>query len=431
MTEWHLEHDTAYERKTLILLSLGFGLVGLDRWIIAPLFPFMMRDLRLGYQELGTLIGVLGLAWGVCSIVMGRLADRIGHKRILVGAMVAFSLLSSFSGLASGFGSLLVIRAVMGFAEGAFTPTSVAAVGEASYPTRRGLNQGIQLSMFSLMGLGFAPILVTQLLRVVPSWHWIFALSAIPGLVIAWLIVVFLRDTERTASASAADVVAADPTRWADLFKSRNVVLAMVAALCSMAGIFVVSAMVPNYLIDFLHLAPQDMGFVMSAIGFGGVSGAIFLSGISDFIGRRPVAVSAFVVATAALYLFSITGPSPIRLFVLLFIVAFFSLGVLGLLTGPVATEAAPDGFVASAVGLVSGAGEVFGGGFAPVIAGAIAQRFGIESTLLFAMTGLVTGALVTLTLIETAPRVRRSPCSVRSDGESVVIDCCVQPRKQ
>ena len=35
-------HDKSYELKVVILLTLGFGLVGLDRWIIAPLFPAMM-----------------------------------------------------------------------------------------------------------------------------------------------------------------------------------------------------------------------------------------------------------------------------------------------------------------------------------------------------------------------------------------------------
>ena len=47
-------HDTAYERKTLILLGLGFGFVGIDRWIVAPLFPHMMRDLGLNFQQLGS-----------------------------------------------------------------------------------------------------------------------------------------------------------------------------------------------------------------------------------------------------------------------------------------------------------------------------------------------------------------------------------------
>ena len=36
--------DTDYEWKAVLLLGLGFGLVGLDRWIIAPLFPCMAAN---------------------------------------------------------------------------------------------------------------------------------------------------------------------------------------------------------------------------------------------------------------------------------------------------------------------------------------------------------------------------------------------------
>lgn len=397
------QHDTAYERKTLILLGLGFGLVGLDRWIVAPLFPYMMRDLGLNFQQLGSLIGILSVTWGVWAIAMGPVSDRIGRKKMLVVTMVAFSLLSSLSGLATSFASLMLIRAVMGIAEGAFTPASVAATGEASLPSRRGFNQGLQLSMFSLLGLGFAPILATQLLRVVPSWHWVFMISAVPGLIVAALIARTLRDRPRnelnTASSGAAK------PRWTALFASRNVWLAMMAILCAMAGIFVVSAMVPTYLVEVLHLDPQSMGFVVSAIGFGGFIGSFGVAGVSDYIGRRNAAVIAFVAAAVLLYVFSQTGPNPALLFTLLFGISVFALGLLGLLSGPIATEAAPLGLVASSVGFVSGAGEIFGGGLAPAIAGFIAQHFGLAFTLDFALGGLIAGAAVSLFLAETAPR--------------------------
>src|ERR1700689_67729 len=101
--------DRAYEWKAVTLLSLGFGLVGLDRWIIAPLFPFMMKDLHLGYQALGNLIAILGLCWGGSAIITGALSDRIGRRKILIPAIILFSLLSGLSGLATGLVSLLLI----------------------------------------------------------------------------------------------------------------------------------------------------------------------------------------------------------------------------------------------------------------------------------------------------------------------------------
>jgi MFS family permease len=413
------QHDLRYERRTLALLGFGFGLVGFDRWLMAPLFPHMMQDLHLNYSQLGTLIGVLGVAWGLWSIAMGPVADRIGRKKILVTTMVTFSVLSSLSGFATGFISLLFLRAAMGVAEGAFTPASIAANSEASLPARRGLNQGIQISMIPLMGLGFAPIAATQLLEVVPNWHWVFALSAVPGIIVAALICLYVHDKP----APVVEIGHAHAVRppWTEMFASRNVVVATISILCAMSGIFVIGAMVPTYLVSVVHLDMRSMGIVASAVGFGGFIGCFALAGISDFFGRRPTALIGFVCAAVLLCLFSNTGPNTTLLFVLLFGVAMFAMGLLSLLSGPVATEAAPIGLIASTIGFVSGVGETFGGGVAPVIAGFIAQHFGLAHTLDFALCSLAIGAVVVLFLVETAPRRRRGESGETASKEMAV----------
>ena len=135
--------DTSYEWKAVTLLGLGFGLVGLDRWIIAPLLPSIIKDLNLDYQDAGNIIGILGLAWGFFAAVMGGMSDRIGRRKVLIPAIIGFSLLSGISGMATGLVSLLVIRAIMGLTEGSFCPTSFAATNDASHPSRRGINQGL------------------------------------------------------------------------------------------------------------------------------------------------------------------------------------------------------------------------------------------------------------------------------------------------
>lgn len=393
--------DTSYEWKAVTLLGIGFGLVGLDRWIIAPLFPFIMKDLHLTYQDLGNLVGILGICWGVFAIVVGGISDKVGRRKVLIPAVVAFSLLSGLSGFATGFMSLLMIRAIMGLTEGSFCPTSFAATNEASEPKRRGFNQGLQQCTFALFGLGFGPIIATQLLAIVPSWRWVFFVVAIPGLILS----VFMYRIIRDVAPESANAKSEPHGRRIEIFQKRNVLLSMIGLFCAMTCIFVLGGMVPNYLVDYLGLGPQQMGFVTSALGFGGFFGQFAVPGLSDIFGRKWMAIIAFLGASAFLRIFIATGPSPVRLFAGLFLISFFSLGVVALITGPIATESAPFGLVSSTIGIVVGAGEIFGGGAAPSIAGFVAEHYGIQNILYLALSGVALGVVVCLFLKETAPK--------------------------
>ena len=396
--EGGLGADRGYEWRIVTLLTLGFGLVGLDRWIISALFPVMAQDLGLGYQKLGILVGGLSIAWGVFSIIGGGFADRFGRRRVLVPAILGFSLLSGLSGLAMGFVSLLVIRIVMGANEGAFCPVSFASVSDASRPTRRGMNLGITQSAFPLFGLALGPIIATQLLRVT-SWRWAFVLVGVPGLIVAALLARTVREPSSVGARSREH-----RAPLGELFEHRNVPLGMLALLCAMSGVFSLGVMVPSYLVHYVNLVPGEMGVVASAFGFGGFLGQLALPALSDLIGRKPVTTGAFVLGAACVYIFAQCSAIP-ALFWLLFVASFCCFGLLGLLTGAIPAEAAPRGLVSSTTGIVVASGEIFGGGVAPVIAGAVAEHFGIRHVLTMALVGLTVGIVVSLFLRETAPR--------------------------
>ncbi len=394
--------DSAYEWKAVALLALGFGLVGLDRFIILPLFPVMMRDLNLNYQDLGNISAVLALAWGISSIFMGRLSDRVGRRKVIIPSVIMFSLLAGLSGLATGVGALLLIRAVMGVAEGAFTPTSIAATAEASHPKRLGMNIGIQQAFFPLLGLGLAPIVATQLLLIVPSWRWVFVLVSVPGFLVAWALYRILRDNRQPASTVQHEEV--PRTSWMTVLRQRNVLLNVACMFCMLTCLFVISVMLPNYLTDFLHMGMQQMGFVMSSIGFGGFCGMVVMPTLSDRLGRKPVALLSCLATGLALWLMIQTGAEPVKLFLLLFATTFFNFSMICMTVGPLTSESVPPALVSTATGLVVGIGEVFGGGVAPALAGYIAQHHGIENTLYLALSGAVLGLVVALFLRETAP---------------------------
>jgi MFS family permease len=413
--------DTAYEWKAVLLLTLAFGLVGLDRWILPPLFAAQMgKDLNLTPADLGNLVGALGVAWGVSAIFMGGLSDRIGRRKVLVPAVVLFSIMSMLSGMVTGLLSLMLIRVLMGVAEGATAPTGVAAAVEASHPSRRGMNNGLFQCAFALFGLAIAPILATQLLKVM-NWHYVFMIVAIPGLIVAALMWMVLREP---LTVGAGEVGKAPPRAPLNtIFRHRNVPLAMLGLLCAMSGIFVISAMMPSYLTgdhSYLHLTPEQMGFVTSAIGFGGFLGQFGVPALSDRFGRRLVSLVSFAGAAVFLWLFMQTGASSLPLlFALLFVASLANFGALALIAGPLAAEAAPLGLMSSVAGIIIGAGEIFGGGVAPVIAGNIAQDYGIQYTLVFAMVGQLLGIVLSLFFKETAPRLAKAV----STGEVSELD--------
>ena len=144
--------DTSYEWKIILILSLTFGLVGLDRFILPVLFPAFMEELGLTYEDLGNLVGILAVFWGLSAFAMGFLSDRVGRRKVLIPAVVMFSLMSVFSGMVGGLVGLLLVRAIMGLAEGPVASIGVAVAVEASHPKRRGMNNGIFQCMISLMG---------------------------------------------------------------------------------------------------------------------------------------------------------------------------------------------------------------------------------------------------------------------------------------
>jgi predicted MFS family arabinose efflux permease len=387
------------EFKAVTLMALGFGLVGIDRFLIATMFPVIARDLHLSYGDIGLITGALAIAWGASALFTGNASDRIGRRVVLVGSLAVFALLIGASGLAAGLAGLVAVRVVMGLADGAYTPTSIAATIEASAPRRRGLNIGIQQMMLPLCGLGLSPLLVAGLLHWV-SWRWIFLIFVPPGLLLAYLVyrVIPGRAPERAHEAPSRSSL----QDWRAVLGYRNVLLGGALMLCWLTCLITTSAFLPNYFIDYLKLPFAQMSGIMSAIGLGSTVGTLALPWLSDFVGRKPVMIFSTVGALGSLLLLAGAGAHPQVLFALLFMVHFFNNALITLTVGPLCSESVPAPLMATASGVVIAVGELFGGGIAPVAVGQLAQRVGIEHILWLPCLMMGVGLLLSLLTRET-----------------------------
>jgi len=383
------------EVRTVVLLSLGFGLVGIDRFLISTMYPVIARDLHLNYSDIGLITGALAIAWGISALFMGNLSDRIGRRRVLTISLIVFSLLIGASGLATGLLTLIAVRVVMGFADGAYTPVSIAGTLAASPAGRRGLNIGIQQMMLPLFGLGLAPLFVAGVLRFI-EWRLVFLIFVIPGLLLAFSV-------WRTIPSLATPPSNPEPRQtwsdWKTVLSHSNVRVAALLMLCWLTCLITTSAFMPNYLVDHLKLRPEQMGVVMSAIGLGATVGTLLLPWLSDKVGRKPVMALSSIGVLASLLLLANTGDSIVMLFTFLFFVHFFNNALIALTVGPLCIEAVPASLMATASGLVIAVGELFGGGLAPVIVGRVAQRFGIEHVLWLPVVVMGAGFLLCLAI--------------------------------
>lgn len=393
---------TAKEMKAVSVLSLGFGLVGIDRFLIATMYPTIAKDLGLDYRDIGTITGALALAWGLAALVMGNISDKVGQRRVLVGSLIVFSLLIGGSGLATGLGGLVLVRVMMGFADGAFTPASIAATVHVSPPERHGRNVGLQQTMLVLFGLGISPLLVGFLLHEGVDWRFIFLVFTVPGLGIAWATWRVIPEPTKSDGARAASRAIDD---WKAVLRHRNIPVLMASMFCWLTCLITVSAFLPSYMTDHLKLDIGQMGTVMSAIGFGAMAGTIILSALSDGWGRKPVMLLGSLGALASLIALKAAGSDTWLLFATVFAVNFFNNALITLTVGPIATETVPPVLITTASGMVIAAGELMGGGIAPIIGGQVAHRFGIDQILWFPIAMMVIGIFLCLLLKETNPR--------------------------
>ncbi|MEM7663632.1 MAG: MFS transporter [Pseudomonadota bacterium] len=401
--------DSGYEYRVVTLMALGFGLVGLDRYIIFPLFSVIREDLGLDYQDLGLISAALAFTWGLSAIYSGNLTDKIGAKRVAIVSIIAFSALVACTGLANGLISLVILRALMGLAEGGFVPASIVQTIRASKPQRVGLNFGVQQMAAPLFGLGFGPIIAVGLLAVLPGWEWVFATIALPGFVLAYFVLKTVKpDDPALAAKDSGDALDAPKVSFGEALKYRNVLFGTLTIIFIFIALNALSTFGPTYLTDYIELSDQGMGLVSACLGLGGLIGMIALPALSDFVGRKPVMCVALLVQVVAIALMQTANaatPPPV-LALYFFAVSMSASGTIAILIGPVISASVPMVVAATATGIVTGLGEIFGGAGGPFVTGIIAEANGIQSITMIMLIAATLGLITVIFGIEEPQRL-------------------------
>jgi MFS family permease len=165
---------------------------------------------------IGLVLSLFGFLNSLGQPFTGRLSDRTGRRRayILFG-LALFGVASAAYPFAASYGVVLVVRALQGLGAAFTIPCTVALVNEyAASNEERGGNFGV-FNTFRLVGFGFGPIIAGLVIQAGPyqvggytlsGFNAAFAVAVLGAAVSFGLVVLLIRDPERTDASASNDL---------------------------------------------------------------------------------------------------------------------------------------------------------------------------------------------------------------------------------
>jgi predicted MFS family arabinose efflux permease len=101
-------------------------LVALDFAVVGVAVPRMRRDLGLDGSAAAWVFSAYNLTFGATLLAFGRLADRIGRRRMLLLGLALFAAACGGNAAAPSGGALIASRAVQGVGAAAMTPAALS-----------------------------------------------------------------------------------------------------------------------------------------------------------------------------------------------------------------------------------------------------------------------------------------------------------------
>ncbi len=129
-------------------------LVHLGTMVVSPVLPLYIQQLSGAEQFVastaGGIVASTAMVSALSAVFIGRLADRVGHRRIMVVCTLAAGLLYLPQGMARSTLELLLLRAAMALFLGGVLPTANALIAVLAPEHRRGAFYGLTQTVSSL-----------------------------------------------------------------------------------------------------------------------------------------------------------------------------------------------------------------------------------------------------------------------------------------
>jgi MFS transporter, DHA1 family, inner membrane transport protein len=287
-------------RPTIILrilvLSVGSFAVGTGTFVVTGVLTDIAEDLSVSVANAGLLVTVFAVTFAVGSPILVSSASGVGRRRLLVGALILFTLANVAAALAPSFSVLLGARVVAACGAAIFTPVASAVAASLAPPELRGRALSVRT-----MGVNIAWLVGVPLGTVVGGyygWRTSFVLVAALAMVAA----LGVRSLLPAVEASARGDFLSNLT----VVKRGAVVAGLGLTVLALMASFVVLTYVRPMLENLTHFDTEGVGLMLAVFGLASIPGTLLGGYVADRWGYRVSMIAVLAVLSVSLFSFSL-----------------------------------------------------------------------------------------------------------------------------
>ena len=167
----------------LALLAMAQFMVVLDVTVVNVALPSMARQLHFAPSSLQWVITAYTLTFGGFLLLGGRAADLYGRRKIFIGAVSFFALMSFLCGMAATDTQVVIARAFQGLAAAIMSPAALSIVISEF---REGKERNTALGVWAGVAAGGSAVgvLLGGILTQYLSWRWNFFVNVPVGIIV-------------------------------------------------------------------------------------------------------------------------------------------------------------------------------------------------------------------------------------------------------
>ncbi len=292
---------------TVVMLGLIYASSQVDRQIMGILLEPIKLELGASDTAMGFLVGLtFALFYATLGMPIAMIADRRNRRNIIALAVAVWSAMTVACGLVANFWQMALARMGVAIGESGSTPPSHSIISDLFAPHERatamsiftvGANVGI---LIAFLGGGW----------MVDNWGWRIAFFVVgfPGLLLALVFYLTVREPERKSHGNDSEPVTEDAPRFLEVlgYMFRHPALRHVVIGKSLAAFIGYGMLLwlPAFLVRSHGLSATQVGFLLAMmIGVVGAIGTLLSGRIVDFLARygdhwraRAVAISKLLI---------------------------------------------------------------------------------------------------------------------------------------